>query len=174
MVINHNANSIKKMNGEVQECHLDELGYYFVKKCIKTIETRGLDDQGLYRIGGVNSRVSRLLQMCLDRKNYNPATGRITMPDFSDPVEWETKTITSALKNYLRNLSEPLMTYDLHPSIIEAASKYHYALKLLITLHHTAGLCNMYSDLDYNITNHCQQSTWRLSTHLQFARCICC
>lgn len=104
-----------------QECHLDELGYYFVKKCIETIETRGLDDQGLYRIGGVNSRVTRLLQMCLDRKNYNKTTGQVTMPDFSDPVEWETKTITSALKNYLRNLSEPLMTYNLHPSIIEAA-----------------------------------------------------
>lgn len=106
-----------------QECHLDELGYCFVKKCIQIIEARGLDDQGLYRIGGVNSRVARLLQMCLDRKNYNPATGQVKLPDFSDPVEWETKTITSALKNYLRNLSEPLMTYELHPSIIEAASK---------------------------------------------------
>lgn len=106
-----------------QECHLDELGYCFVKKCIETIEVRGLDDQGLYRIGGVNSRVARLLQMCLDRKNYNQKTGQVKLPDFSDPVEWETKTITSALKNYLRNLSEPLMTYNLHPSIIEAASK---------------------------------------------------
>lgn len=107
-----------------QECHLDELGYCFVKKCIETIEARGLDDQGLYRIGGVNSRVARLLQMCLDRRNYNQTTGQVSMPDFSDPVEWETKTITSALKNYLRNLSEPLMTYNLHPSIIDAASKY--------------------------------------------------
>lgn len=107
-----------------QECHLDELGYCFVEKCIEIIEARGLDEPGLYRIGGVNSRVARLLQMCLDRKNYNPATRKVTMPDFSDPVDWETKTITSALKNYLRNLSEPLMTYNLHPSVIEAASKY--------------------------------------------------
>lgn len=107
-----------------QECHLDELGYYFVKKCIEIIESRGLDDQGLYRIGGVNSRVARLLNMCLDRKNYNQETNQVTMPDFSDPVEWETKTITSALKNYLRNLSVPLMTYSLHPAVIAAASKY--------------------------------------------------
>lgn len=110
-----------------QECHLDELGYCFIKRCIEIIETRGLDDQGLYRVGGVNSRVARLLQMCLDRKNFDPETGRVTLPDFSDPVEWETKTITSALKNYLRNLSEPLMTYNLHPVVIEAASKYHYS-----------------------------------------------
>jgi len=108
-----------------QECHLDELGYCFVKKCIEIIEARGLDDQGLYRIGGVNSRVARLLNMCLDKKNYDQDTGQVTMPDFSDRVEWETKTITSALKNYLRNLSEPLLTYDLHPAVIEAASKYH-------------------------------------------------
>lgn len=107
-----------------QECHLDELGYCFVRKCIDIVETRGLDDQGLYRIGGVNSRVARLLQMCLDRKNFNSSTGQVSMPDFSDPVEWETKTITSALKNYLRNLSEPLLTYNLHPAVIEAASKY--------------------------------------------------
>lgn len=109
---------------QIQECHLDDLGYHFVRKCIDTIESRGLDDQGLYRIGGVNSRVARLLHLCLDRKNYNSSTGVISIPNFSDPVEWETKTITSALKNYLRNLSEPLMTYQLHPNIIEAASKY--------------------------------------------------
>lgn len=134
--INNNTHKSKQQNNwsnmkptppqtpqQQQECHLDELGYCFVKKCIETIETRGLDDQGLYRIGGVNSRVTRLLQMCLDRKNYNPTTGHVKMPDFSDPVEWETKTITSALKNYLRNLSESLMTHTLHPSIIEAASK---------------------------------------------------
>lgn len=104
-----------------QECHLNDLGYCFVKKCIEIIENRGLNEQGLYRIGGVNSRVSRLLQLCLDRKNQNSHTGQVSMPDFSDPIEWETKTITSALKNYLRNLSEPLITYNLHSSIIDAA-----------------------------------------------------
>lgn len=122
----HNSSGNMKPNPpqtphQQQECHLDELGYCFVKKCIETIETRGLDDQGLYRIGGVGSRSARLLQICMDRKNYNQATGEVNLPDFSDPVEWETKTITSALKNYLRLLSEPLMTFNLHPIIIEAA-----------------------------------------------------
>lgn len=120
----NNANSNSGGQQAQQECHLDELGYFFVKRCIETIEVRGLDDQGLYRISGVNSRVTRLLQMCLNRNNFNEINSHITMPDFSDPIEWETKTITSALKYYLRNLSEPLMTYNLHPYIIEAASKY--------------------------------------------------
>uniref|UniRef100_A0A8C7ZJ82 Oligophrenin 1 n=1 Tax=Oryzias sinensis TaxID=183150 RepID=A0A8C7ZJ82_9TELE len=35
--------------------------------------------------------------------------------------DWEVKTITSALKFYLRSLSEPIMTYDLHRDLICAA-----------------------------------------------------
>ena len=41
-----------------------------------------------------------------------------------DAQEWESKTITSALKTYLRNLHEPLMTFKYHNSFILAASKY--------------------------------------------------
>lgn len=37
--------------------------------------------------------------------------------------EWESKTITSALKTYLRTLSEPLMTFRYYDSFIAAASK---------------------------------------------------
>ncbi|KAJ8982990.1 hypothetical protein NQ317_001431 [Molorchus minor] len=39
---------------------------------------------------------------------------------WDDPLEWETKTITSALKTYLRNLPEPLMTYRYHNGFIAA------------------------------------------------------
>lgn len=35
----------------------------------------------------------------------------------------ESKTIASALKQYLRHLSEPLMTFRLHHAFIAAASK---------------------------------------------------
>ena len=38
--------------------------------------------------------------------------------------EWESKTITSALKTYLRTLSEPLMTYRYYDSFIAAASMF--------------------------------------------------
>lgn len=37
--------------------------------------------------------------------------------------EWESKTITSALKTYLRTLSEPLMTFRYYDSFIAAASE---------------------------------------------------
>ena len=38
-----------------------------------------------------------------------------------DANEWEVKTIASSLKNYLRHLPEPLMTFRLHQDFIKAA-----------------------------------------------------
>ncbi|XP_053438310.1 rho GTPase-activating protein 10 isoform X3 [Nycticebus coucang] len=38
--------------------------------------------------------------------------------DLESSVDWEVKTITSALKQYLRSLPEPLMTYELHGDFI--------------------------------------------------------
>lgn len=49
--------------------------------------------------------------------------------NLEDSQEWESKTITSALKTYLRNLHEPLMTFKYHNSFISAASKWHYSVK---------------------------------------------
>ncbi|KAK4297686.1 hypothetical protein Pmani_029922 [Petrolisthes manimaculis] len=40
-----------------------------------------------------------------------------------DTAEWEVKTITSAIKQYFRNLPEPLMTYRLHCAFIVAAKQ---------------------------------------------------
>ncbi|XP_076319372.1 rho GTPase-activating protein 26-like isoform X2 [Tachypleus tridentatus] len=95
---------------------LDEVGFSFVKKCIEVVEKRGLQDQGIYRVVGVNSKVVRLSKLALDKKR----SGNINL---DDPEEWEVKTITSALKNYFRNLTEPLMTYKLHNLFINAAKQ---------------------------------------------------
>ena len=49
---------------------------------------------------------------------------KIDKLNLSDPAcEFEVKTITSAMKNYFRKLSEPLMTFRLHQKLITAASK---------------------------------------------------
>ena len=73
--------------------------------------------QGLYRVGGVISKVKKLLKQALD-----PAPGE-EMPDMSDPKMWETKTLASAVKQYFRDLSKPLMTYQLYTSFLEAVKK---------------------------------------------------
>lgn len=112
----YTAPGIKPQNAE--ERVLDEVGIQFVKRCIEVLESRGLEEQGIYRVVGVTSKVNNLLKMGLDRRK----TDRLVNLD--DPQEWETKTITSALKNYLRNLPEPLMTHRYHNGFIAAVSKY--------------------------------------------------
>ena len=44
-------------------------------------------------------------------------------------MEWESKTITSAAKTFLRNLPEPLMTFRMHSSFIAAASKLIFLIE---------------------------------------------
>lgn len=56
----------------------------------------GITDQGLYRIVGVGSKVQNLILQCIDM-------GKAKSVDLADEeCEWEVKTITSALKQYLR------------------------------------------------------------------------
>ncbi|XP_049626151.1 rho GTPase-activating protein 10 [Suncus etruscus] len=90
---------------------LDKMGFTILRKCISAVETRGINDQGLYRVVGVSSKVQRLLSMLMDVKTCNEV-------DLENSVDWEVKTITSALKQYLRSLPEPLMTYELHGDFI--------------------------------------------------------
>ena len=95
---------------------LDESGFNFITQCFQTLENRGLDDEGLYREVGVASKVTKLLSDGLDKK-------KLEKINLDDPFEWDTKTITSAAKTYLRNLPEPLMTFQMYTSFIAAASK---------------------------------------------------
>ncbi|XP_038647894.1 rho GTPase-activating protein 10 isoform X2 [Scyliorhinus canicula] len=103
--------SNSKRDGNVQ---LDDMGFNIIKKCIHALETRGLTDQGLYRVVGVSSKVQKLVCLLSDSKVCADL-------DLDNSLEWETKTITSALKHYLRYLPEPLMTYKLHGEFISLA-----------------------------------------------------
>ncbi|VDM96977.1 unnamed protein product [Thelazia callipaeda] len=101
----------------MDECHatLDDNGFDFVKKCVEAIEEKGIREQGLYRNCGVTSKVQKLMQIGLDRR-------RSLHEKFSfNDDDWEIKTLSSALKTFLRNLPEPLMTFELHSHFINAA-----------------------------------------------------
>ncbi|XP_029174831.1 rho GTPase-activating protein 26 isoform X2 [Nylanderia fulva] len=99
-----------------EDTTLDENGFAFISKCIIALEDRGLEEQGLYRVVGVASKVNKLLVMGLDKR-------KIDKINLNDRFEWESKTITSALKTYLRMLSEPLMTFRYYNSFITAAKQ---------------------------------------------------
>ncbi|XP_061472964.1 rho GTPase-activating protein 26 isoform X1 [Rhineura floridana] len=106
----YNSNKDNQSEGTAQ---LDNMGFNIVKKCIHAVATRGINEQGLYRIVGVNSRVQKLLSILMDPKTA----------ETEDEIcaEWEIKTITSALKTYLRMLPGPLMMYQFQRSFIKAA-----------------------------------------------------
>ncbi|XP_074598061.1 GTPase regulator associated with FAK isoform X2 [Brevipalpus obovatus] len=116
-----NGSNKSSTNAKQEEYQLDDLGFAFVRKCIQVIESRGLEDQGLYRIGGVNSKVAKLMQMALDRRKLS-SDGELEL-DVDNSDEMEIRTVTSALKNYFRNLPEPLMSFKFHNLFIAAAKQ---------------------------------------------------
>ena len=48
----------------------------------------------------------------------------------TDPKQWESKTLASAVKQYFRDLSKPLMTYQLYGNFLEAVKKEDEAARL--------------------------------------------
>ncbi|KAK9875665.1 hypothetical protein WA026_009461 [Henosepilachna vigintioctopunctata] len=112
----------KQQNSE--ERVLDETGIQFLRRCIETLESRGLEEQGLYRVVGVTSKVNKLLTMGLDRRKQDKSFS------LDDPLEWESKTLTSALKSYLRNMPEPIMTYRYHNAFIAAAKNKDVGMRV--------------------------------------------
>uniref|UniRef100_A0A8C6T1L1 Oligophrenin 1 n=1 Tax=Neogobius melanostomus TaxID=47308 RepID=A0A8C6T1L1_9GOBI len=92
---------------------LNEIGFKFVRRCINYIETKAITQEGVYRTVGSNIQVQKLL---------NSFFGPINPGDVDlQNIDWDEKTITSALKCYLRSLSEPIMTHSLHRNLISAA-----------------------------------------------------
>ncbi|XP_036361850.1 rho GTPase-activating protein 100F isoform X2 [Octopus sinensis] len=82
-----------------------------VKKCIEEIEIRGLEVVGIYRLCGSARRKSQLRE--LFEKNS---------ADVNLSVEFVTDihTITGVLKDYLRELPEPLFTNVLYQMLLDA------------------------------------------------------
>uniref|UniRef100_A0A670YST5 Rho GTPase activating protein 10 n=1 Tax=Pseudonaja textilis TaxID=8673 RepID=A0A670YST5_PSETE len=90
-----------------------------------------INDQGLYRVVGVSSKVQRLLNLLMDAKTCDEV-------DLEGNTEWEVKTITSTVKQYLRSLPEPLMTYELHGEFITPARNvilfFHFEVNIFTML----------------------------------------
>ncbi|KAG7458783.1 hypothetical protein MATL_G00224280 [Megalops atlanticus] len=96
------------------DVQLDDVGISFLKNAISAIEKRGINDQGLYRVVGVSSKVQKLLSQMIEEKACDEV-------DLSTSEDWDVKTITSALKLCLRSLPEPLMTSGLYKEFIVPA-----------------------------------------------------
>ncbi|XP_069470108.1 uncharacterized protein [Ambystoma mexicanum] len=81
-----------------------------VIQCVNEIELRGLKEKGIYRIPGCDRLVKDLKQKFLRAK------GPLTLNRVDD-----IHAVCGLLKDFLRNLKEPLVTFYLHPHFLEAA-----------------------------------------------------
>ncbi|ELT90848.1 hypothetical protein CAPTEDRAFT_226965 [Capitella teleta] len=106
-----------------------------VDKCINFIELHGMDSEGIYRLSGQTSVVTRLLTLFKnDARNVH-----IKMEDFS------VNDVASSLKRFLRSLRDPIMMETLHAQWLDGLSRvdvasrlqwYKYLLRDLSTVNH--------------------------------------
>ncbi|GAA5806506.1 hypothetical protein HPULCUR_012041 [Helicostylum pulchrum] len=82
-----------------------------VEKCIESVETRGMDYEGIYRkSGGVGQM--RQIQQAFEKGE---------LPNLNDEEKWnDICAVTSVLKQYFRELPNPLFTYELHSKFIDS------------------------------------------------------
>lgn len=78
--------------------------------CIREVEKRGLSEVGIYRVPGSDVKVKELKDKLLRGKGH-PNLGKVE----------DIHVICSALKDFLRSLKEPLLTYQLHGAFSLAA-----------------------------------------------------
>ncbi|KAJ7999659.1 hypothetical protein DPEC_G00196700 [Dallia pectoralis] len=81
-----------------------------VIRCVKEIELRGLREAGLYRVSGEGRIVKDLKERFL-RGREVPALDRVE----------DIHCVTGLLKDFLRSLPEPLLTFRLNRAFMEAA-----------------------------------------------------
>ncbi|XP_033111137.1 arf-GAP with Rho-GAP domain, ANK repeat and PH domain-containing protein 1-like isoform X2 [Anneissia japonica] len=76
-----------------------------VSECISFVEKNGLKTEGIYRLAGVKSKANQILQNLY----YNARDVRLTLDE-----DYMIHDVTSALKQYFRELDDPLLTSDLY------------------------------------------------------------
>jgi hypothetical protein len=93
-----------------------------VEKCIEAVEARGLDYEGIYRkSGGVGQM--RQIQQTFEKGET---------PSLTDEEKWnDICAVTSVLKQYFRELPNPLFTYELHAKFMDAIGKRKHVLLIL-------------------------------------------
>lgn len=85
-----------------------------VEKCVSCVEERGMDYEGIYRkSGGVGQM--RQIQQAFEKGE---------VPNLNDEERWnDICAVTSVLKQYFRELPNPLFTHELHTKFIDAIGK---------------------------------------------------
>ncbi|XP_030064786.1 rac GTPase-activating protein 1 isoform X2 [Microcaecilia unicolor] len=83
---------------------------YLVRQCVSEIELRGLKEKGIYRVPGCDRHIKELKRKLLHAKGEVPL-GKVQ----------DVHVVCGVLKDFLRNLREPLVTFQLNSQFMEAA-----------------------------------------------------
>ncbi|NXM03667.1 RGAP1 protein, partial [Tyrannus savana] len=84
-----------------------------VVQCVTEVETRGLTETGLYRVPGADQLVREWKRRLLRAGGALPALSSVT----------DIHVVCGVLKDFLRGLKEPLVTFSLHPAFLSAAGE---------------------------------------------------
>lgn len=87
-----------------------------ITKCIYAVEAVGMEYEGIYRKSGGSSQSKQITQL-FEKGDYD-AFDLADIETFND-----ISSVTSVLKNYFRQLPDPLLTHVLHESFVTAACK---------------------------------------------------
>ena len=87
------------------KCHDGVALPLLVRQCVDFIEETALMQEGIYRVSGVKSKVNKL------RAAYDSAATRNTVA----LADYEPAVVASVLKQFLRELPEPVLTRELTP-----------------------------------------------------------
>ncbi|XP_077269112.1 rho GTPase-activating protein 44 isoform X1 [Temnothorax americanus] len=118
-----NDNEMKPVYGYPLEEHLRVTNRKIalpIQLCVSALLRLGMEEEGLFRIAGAASK-SRRIKLSLDACCLNLTTAL----EYKDP-----HVIAGALKSYLRELPEPLLTYKLYPEWMAAAKISHSDMRL--------------------------------------------
>ncbi|XP_072127691.1 SH3 domain-binding protein 1-like [Mobula birostris] len=100
--------------GRPLEEHLESRGQDIalpIEACVMMLLEKGMKEEGLFRLAAAASVLKRL-KSALDSGSFDPQEFN------SDP-----HAVAGALKSYLRELPQPLMTFDLYDEWFQAASE---------------------------------------------------
>ncbi len=110
-----------------------------IEKCAEAIEAYGLESTGIYRLSGTTSKV-QALKAALDRGKMIAIKMMCFLADsfssadvdavdvMSDEWSGDINVVASVLKQWFRELPEPLLTTELYQGFIDAARELHLVL----------------------------------------------
>ncbi|XP_071054449.1 beta-chimaerin isoform X1 [Onthophagus taurus] len=110
---------------------------FVLTKCVAEVEERGLQVEGIYRLSGFYEEIDAI-KMALDKDGEKADLSLSKYPNIN--------VITGALKLYLRLLPIPLITFQVHPRLIDAIQHKNVDLQISSIIFSLKGLPKAHYD----------------------------